>query len=425
MKTIKFLLFIIIFMQVKFVDAQLPIDFSDKTYKNNVQTVLLHPVDEPLGLPVILLNDPHPLKLSFDVLGDIAFVYYYKLIHCTFDWKPSNLQPGEYLEGFDYDQINDYRFSLNTLTPYVHHTLTFPSEYLKPKLSGNYLLVVYEDVLKEGNILLTKRLMVIDPKVSIKASVPQYARNPDFTKTMHQLDIEVLTSGETENFPGNSFHVAIRQNGRWDNAITDLQPSHTYSDRLLYEYIDETVFEAGNQWRNFDMKSFKYQSEHIQRIFSDEDYFTVKLWEDQRRNRKVYISEPDIFGNKLIQARQDQDTDIEGDYAWVEFFLHYDAPLTHGEMFVLGALNDWNLTERNKMKYNYPAKGYEASLFLKQGYYNYLYGIREFGEKHAEVALIEGTYWETLNEYLILVYFRKPGTSYDQLIASSIIKSHS
>jgi hypothetical protein len=76
------------------------------------------------------------------------------------------------------------------------------------------------------------------------------------------------------------------------------------------------------------------------------------------------------------------------------------------------------------MTYNYKRKGYQASLFLKQGYYNYLYGLVERGQKSADVSLIEGNHWETLNEYSIYVYYKKPGTNYDQLIASDVILSH-
>lgn len=404
--------------------SQYSFDFEDKSYKQEVQTVQLHPADDPLAYPIFMLNDPKPLKLSFDVLGDLAYVYQYTFIHCTFDWKPSDLRAQEYLEGYVDDQITDYRFSLNTLTPYVHHALVFPTTYLQPKISGNYLLVVYDGDMNEGNVLLTRRFMVADPKVGISARVPQHPKNPAYSRIKQQLDVEILAPGFFAGKPVQAFQLVIRQNGRWDNAVVGLKPSHIYNEKLTYEYIEETVFEGGNQWRNFDMKSFKYQSEHIQKIITEEDFFTVRLWDDERRNRKVYKSEIDLFGKRLIQARQDQETDIEGDYAWVEFFLKYDVPLTHGEMFVIGALNDWNLNEKNRMNYNYGARGYEVGIFLKQGYYNYMYAIREKGSRIAETELIEGSHWDTLNEYLILFYYRHPGTSYDQLISTALVNSH-
>ena len=425
MNLTKILISTILLLGIVFrVEASYPFRFEDATYKPEIQTVLLHPKDDPLGYPMIMLNDRKQLQLRFDVIGDVAYVYQYTIVHCTHDWKASALQPREYIEGFDDDQISSFAFSLNTLTPYVHHSLLFPGTQLRPKISGNYILVVFDRSMTAGNILLTRRFMVVDPRVSISATVPQHPRNPEYGRTHQQLDVEVRSRGFFGGQPANSFFLTIVQNRRQDNLKQGLQPTHTFSDRLTYEYRNETVFEGANQWRNFDMKSFRYQSERLQRIITEPNHFTVKLWNDERRHRQVYKSEPDIFGQRLIHARQDQETHTEGDYAWVEFFLRYDAPVTHGDVYIIGALNDGKLDARNKMQYNFGARGYELSLFLRQGYYNYLYVIKEIGDQAASTELTEGNHWDTLNEYLLLFYYRQPGTSHDQLIGSSLIKSH-
>ncbi len=422
-KKLKLLTLLLVFVSVV-CNAQFPFESQNKRYNDQVQTVLLHPVDEPLSQALILADATNALSLSFDVIGDIAYTYNYTLIHCNHQWEPSDLRPNEYIEGYHEDQINDYRFSLNTLTPYIHYKLVFPTSYLKPKLSGNYLLVVYNGELVKENLLFTRRLQVVDPRITLKASVPQHNRDSKYGRTHQQVDVEALIPAYLGNIPANSFFLTIQQNGRTDNIVEGLQPSQTYTDHLVYEYLNETVFEGSNHWRNLDLKSFKYQSERIDRIITGDDYFTVKLWEDQRRNRQVYASDIDIHGKKLIQARQDQDTDIEGDYAWVEFSLPYSAPLTHGEIHILGAANDWDIDATSRMRYNYQMKRYEASLFLKQGYYNYLYGIKETGEKAVLTEEIEGSHWDNQHEYLISLYFRKPGTSYDQLIGTILINSH-
>lgn len=421
---IQILLFTI-FLVSNIANAHSNIVFDNRNYLEEVQTVQLYPVDEPLMEPVIMLDDQtEKLLLAFDVLGDFAYTYNYTVIHCSFDWKPSDLKKIEYIEGYDEEQIRDYRFSINTLTPYVHYHTYFPSQSMRLKLSGNYILMVYDGEAEEGKILLTRRFMIVDPKASISAFVPQYPRNLAYTKTRQQLDVTVHAESIFMTNPQQSVNVVIRQNGRWDNAVIGLKPNYTLNDKLVYEYEEETVFDGGNQFRNFDMKSFKYQSEHIERIFQEPEYFTVRLWADRKRPLDDYVTEPDIFGRKLIKARDDQDTDIEGDYAWVEFFLAADAPYTHEDVFIIGSINDWNLNEKNKMTYNFKRKGYQASLFLKQGYYNYLYGLVERGQKAADVSLIEGNHWDTLNEYSIYVYYKKPGTNYDQLIASAVTLSH-
>jgi hypothetical protein len=401
-----------------------PFEFQNKQYKDAVLTVLLHPEDDPLLDPVLTFKDQNKLELSFDFLGDLAYIYYYTFIHCDHKWNPSDLIPSQYIEGYLEDEIRNYRFSLNTITPYINYNLVFPSEFMKPTLSGNYLLVVYQDNMSEGNILLTRRFRVVQSGAGVSVRLPQRPRNLSYDGRKQQLDIVIRIDNVFLVSPHETVNLVVKQNGRIDNAIYGLKPSHVYGDQLTYEYIEETVFDGGNQFRNFDMKSFKYQSERIQRIYLEDDYYLVRLWPDERRHTRNYITEPDIHGRKLIKAREDQDTDIEGDYAWVEFLLKYPAPLTHGEMHIIGALNDFQLDHRSRMTYNYGLKGYEAAMFLKQGYYNYMYGILEPGHRGADVTPIEGDHWETLNEYTIMVYFRRPGTTYDQLIGYQTVLSH-
>ena len=73
------------------------------------------------------------------------------------------------------------------------------------------------------------------------------------------------------------------------------------------------------------------------------------------------------------------------------------------------------------MNYNYKAKRYEATLYLKQGYYDYLYLYLPNRSTKAECALIEGNHSDTENSYTIYVYHRAKGTLYDQLITATTV----
>ena len=71
------------------------------------------------------------------------------------------------------------------------------------------------------------------------------------------------------------------------------------------------------------------------------------------------------------------------------------------------------------MQFN-PDKGvYEATLLLKQGYYDYQYSLRQFvnGKYVYQSTDTEQNAWETENAYMILVYFRALGGRHDELIA--------
>ncbi len=416
-------IFSLLFVNLAFSSNQ-PFEFTNKQYREDVLTVLLHPQNDQLADPVLNLNELGKLSLSFDVLGDFAAVYYYTLIHCSYDWKASDIPQSQYLTGYHEDEIRDYRFSINTLTPYINYTLSFPTELMVPGFSGNYLLVVYDRDMTEGNILLTRRFRIVDPIATVHGRLAPKPRNLAYAGHKQQIDVEVHIESVFNMNPHESIKLVIKQNGRDDNAVRGLKASHIFNDRLVYEYTEETVFDGGNQFRNFDMKSFKYQSERIQAIFMQDNYFMVRLWPDKRRTFSNFVSEPDIHGRKFIQARPDQLTNVEGDYAWVEFFLEYPAPLTHGDMHILGGLNDFRFDMNSRMTYNFNLKAYEGAMFLKQGYYNYMYAILEKGQTIADVTLVEGDHWETLNEYAVMVYYRRPGTRHDQLIGYHYFVAH-
>ena len=48
------------------------------------------------------------IYLEFDDLLANEQDYYYKIIHCDYDWTPSNLLKSQYLNGVDNQRIIDY-----------------------------------------------------------------------------------------------------------------------------------------------------------------------------------------------------------------------------------------------------------------------------------------------------------------------------
>ena len=73
------------------------------------------------------------------------------------------------------------------------------------------------------------------------------------------------------------------------------------------------------------------------------------------------------------------------------------------------------------LQYNEESKYWETALFLKQGYYNYQYVFVPKGSKTIDETYIEGSHWQTGNDYTILIYLQEEGTSYDKLIGSKIL----
>ena len=141
---------------------------DNAVYRDNIRTVLMYKLGFELSPPIIQLNTTEKLVFTFDDLDGGYKQYKYTLIHCDADWNKSQLQQMEYLDGFNEDYIQDYKSSFNTTVPYVNYMLVFPTDYLKIRKSGNYILKVFIDNDKDENVVITKRFMVYDPKVTIE-----------------------------------------------------------------------------------------------------------------------------------------------------------------------------------------------------------------------------------------------------------------
>lgn len=389
--------------------------YNTHVYDTSIHSLDLHKVGFPLSMPLLNINDmENKLVLSFDDFEDKVKDFQYKFIHCSALWQPSEIRTSEYIRGFKNDYIEDYRFSYNTIQPFIHYEVKFPQEDMMPLLTGNYLLVVYPADQPEKPVL-SARFKIFKKQVAISASVKQ-ASVPQFMHTRQEVDFTINPRNLYIANPNRDLKVIVQQNERKDNKIIDIKPLNITQNALEYNYERKNLFEGGNEFRHFDIKSFKYQSKEVQKIdvFGEENH--VYLYPDSPRRFKEYTFDEDINGKRLIKTTQYDDTDIEADYAWVHFTLPYKNPLIDGGIYVMGELTNWEFNERARMSYNYRKKAYETKLYLKQGYYNYMYAFLANGAQEATVKRIENTHSETENFYTIFVYYRHPGTLYDQLV---------
>ena len=417
----RILAFIGIFLFIGSSNAEVTND--DRIYDPNIQSVMLHKSGKQLTEPLIVFQSGKQLELSFDDLSDEAYIFRYTLIHCTHDWETTDLEPIEYLGGYFEDEILDYTFSLNAIPEYIHYKLTFPSADMRIKLSGNYIIKVYLDSPEDENVILTRRFYVVEPISRIEASIPFYPKVLDYTRKKQQIDLVVHTPDLFSAEPEKRVNVSIRQNGRWDNMMEGLKPTGMMMSALEYNYRDGIVFDGGNQFRNFDMKSYWYQSPQIRRIINEQSSYRVILHTDGKRSGKPYESLDDLNGMRFIKARNDQRTDIEGEYAWVEFNLKH-SEIKDADVYIMGQLNDWHLDAKNKMRYNRQTGMYYGEMFLKQGYYNYNYVVLRKGETIGDVTIIEGDHWDTFNDYKIYVYYTERVPEYDRLVGYLKFLSH-
>lgn len=388
--------------------------YEDHVYDPDIHTVLLHPVGNELGFPALPLGRGEQLELRFDDLSSGGGQWNYTFVHCNAKWEPSDLQVSQYLSGYRSQFISDIRYSFNTFVPYSHYRLRFPNRDMNLLLSGNYVLIVYDQ--SPDQPLLTRRFMVYEDLATFSGRVTRSAK-VDWIDTHHEVDFALQHAQYPIPQPFEDLDVFVLQNGRWDNAIAGLKPRFVRNLVLDYNYDGPNNFPAGNEWRNFDTKNDQSLSLNVRRI-ELKDVFTFYLSEDVPRNIGVYSFLDDIDGRRVVRKSGSSDPHIEADYAWVDFALRPQVNWTGGSIYVYGALSDWMLDERFRLEFD-PKNGlYRAKILLKQGYCDYQYAVAGAGPG-ASTSEIEGDRWETRNSYQLLAYYREVGLRYDRLIAFS------
>ncbi len=362
--------------------AQKNISCSDMNYRDDVQTVLLHPKDFDFNKPVINLNNM-----------------------------------------VEQDDIDNFTFSFNTYKNYVHYDLMFPTPEMMPKLSGNYLLVVTGE--NADDVYFTRRFYVVDEKAVISTTMPRYPFDLNLGKEKQEIDLDIVYPDLFNSRADQYSNVTIQQNGRWDNAVFGLKPTYIYPEKLSYVNNAKTVFESGNQYIRINTSNFDNRPERTRTVYHDDNGYVVTLFPDTKRNTVAYITDEDLYGEKYIYMElAGYDATKEADYAWVEFFLQWPQYMLDKEVYILGAITDWHMDESSKMEYDPQRRGYQKRLLLKQGYYDYMYIVKDKETGTASLAPINGDFWETNNLYHIFVYLYDYLQNYDQLIGYKVIRSH-
>ena len=406
------------------VSAQNIASFGDMNYRDEVQTVLLHPKGFELDKPVIYLdNMKEQLHLQFDILADDAPYLYYTFVHCDNKWQPTDLPKHDYINGFSQEEIDKFTFSVNTFVNYVHYDLLFPTVNMMPKISGNYLLVVTGEDPKD--VYFTKRFYVVESLAHIKAVVPRYPFDLSLGTNKQEVNLEIVYPDMFNSRADQYSNVTIQQNGRWDNAVEGLKPTYVYPEKLSYINNAKTVFESGNQYLRINTSNFDNRPEKTRTVYREEDYYVVTLYEDTKRSAHIYSEDQDLFGEKYIYLeRNNLDATNEADYAMVDFFLKWPQYMIGQDVYIIGAITDWRLDENAKMEYDPERRGYKKGLLLKQGYYDYMYLVKDNALSTTSVVQVNGDFWETNNMYHIYVYLFDPVQNYDKLIGYTTIKAH-
>lgn len=381
---------------------------SSFTYsQNNIRGIQLKPLESTSFSTIVPLGKT--LELSFDDLNADQKEYWYKIEHMTYDWKPSEISSNEYIDGFDKYQINNYENSFNTLQDYTHYTVRIPNNNTKITKSGNYQISILDE---NSNLLFSRKCTFYKKNVVVGVSILR-SKNTMLKNQQQTVHFTVNYNPNTIRNPSQEIKAVILQNNNWRTALTDIKPQFFRNNQLVYKYYDKTNFWSGNEYLNFDNKQIRNSTVQIAKVDKKNIYHSY-LYPQERRNHKSYTYFPDINGQFLIRTVNGNNNSTEADYAKVYFTLNSEK-LNNKEVYIYGAFNNFSLTKENRMTYNTANNTYQASILLKQGFYNYTF-VTKSKNKPVNLHELNGSFNETENEYTVIIYYRPFGEYYDQVI---------
>lgn len=366
--------------------------------------------------PLFRLNDAFQLQFD-DLYGDEAN-YYYQIVHCDYDWKKSQLSPAEYIQGFDDQRIQEYYNSFNTLQIYSHYKLSFPNKFTRFLVSGNYILKIVNEA-KE--VVFSRKFVIYEDLVSVPIQVKR-ARNLKNIEGKQNLDFAIKSPTIQFQSPLQNVKISILKNGQFNFAINNVKPMYTIGNDLIYKYDAETQFWAGNEFLFFENKNIQAAGNNVAFIDS-KGVYNSHLYTNNARANNIYTYYPDINGNFVVKNINAENNELEADYAWVYFSLSAPAYFGKSDIYVTGMFNNFALNAENKMDYNKDKAIYEKAIMIKQGFTNFQYTIADSKGVVDEENNLDGNFWQTENNYSILVYYRENGQRYDRIIGKGIATS--
>lgn len=396
----------------------------DSIYQNSIHTVLIHPMNKPLAIPVVSLAEPISLLISFDDFKNEYQDYYFSVELRNADWTAVEMSAFDYLQGFNENKISKFSVSSIATQRYYHYEFSFPNAQARPTQSGNYILKVFKND-NSNELVFTRRFFVTEDGVSMAATV-QEPFDAQISKTHQKIQL-VLDVKKIPFFQTDQIKATIIQNYRYNDALTLAVPNFIRGNLLEYNSEDQFIFPAGKETRWLDIQNLRLRSDRIADINSKEKTTIITVKPDLSRASTAYYTFNDLNGGFMISNTESLQSENQNDYATVNFtYMPKDKISFMGQkLYLSGALTNNIINKEAEMIFD-PALGYyKKSLLLKQGYYSYNYILRdkEGSNPMNDFTETEGNHWETENNYSIMVYYRPPGARHDHIIGFSTINS--
>lgn len=420
MKTIQYIGLILCLLSTANAHAQLDktlnrkFAFKDYCFDKQIKTIQLFKEGDELSEPVIELGSTDVLTAIFDDLSQSGRSLYYTIAHCDADWNEDGTFQNDYLTGFMQNDLRDYEYSINTRIPYLHYELSIPNNDVRLKISGNYLLRVY-DYSNPDEPLFQKGFSIVEQKVGLSLQYENLTNKG--LRQQQQLKLSLSYAGLNVIDPYRDFKVRVEQNSHRMPGTDNPSPTFIANNTVDYSQPTKNIYYGGNEFRLFDIRTLEFAAQGVSLVDLKNDGYHVLLDNAEVRANKPYLYERDINGKLYIDYRAKFDNKhTEADYVQVYFTLPANEPYSSTTLYVYGQLSDWSIYDSHAMVYNQLRKAYELTLTLKQGMYSYMIAAIDSQKGMFDAGIIEGNFSETENSYSAYVYFRSAHDRWDRLV---------
>jgi hypothetical protein len=361
-------------------------------------------------VPIFKLGDGFLFQFD-DLFGNEAN-YYYEIVHCDYNWIPSEIPKSEYLQGFDGQRIQEYTNSVNTLQIYSHYQLSIPNQNTQLRLSGNYILKILDE---NKEVVFSRKFILYEDIVSIPFQIKR-ARTVNNMETKHNMEFTIRSKSISFQNSLKNVKVMLLQNGQFNNAIKNIVPQYTIGNDLIYKYDTQTQFWAGNEFLYFDNNNIRAASNSIGRVDSGSDIYKSYLFTNKARGNYPYSYTQDVNGTFVVRNINATNSDTEADYSWVYFSLSAPAFMLNKGIYISGMFNNYSLSPEYKMDYNAEKAIFEKAILIKQGFNSYQYIITDNKGNIDNENALDGNFYQTENDYSVIVYYRESNDRYDRII---------
>jgi hypothetical protein len=394
--------FILLFLAE--LSGQIPTNNSNFVHSDyDYFSVEAHGKNAPLSGPFLNLLSNDVIQFEFDVFTAPDNDLHYSVFHCDPFWNIDDSNPSDVIQGFISQRIPFPENSIHTFAAFDHYRFELPNTMTRFIQSGNYYVAVHEgNEYNESTVRLGFRMVVyVEGDFGLNAAMEiKRASTIQHLQTHQEVDFSISLAN-TPVYDMSKVVPIILQNGRWKDGRMNFQPTYIQPNNILvYDFSNgENEFPGGGEWEAFETKDLRVNGYNVQSNIILENENHIYLYPSQNEMNLAYTSRADLNGASLIASDMYEDDDLTSDYTYVHFELN-SSELPNRVFLECG--NDWNAPVL--CEYSEVNKAYQATMYLKQGVYNYRFRIEPL-TNNEEVKFAEGNHSSTENNYQLLVYY--------------------